>query len=263
MIKYECMSNGLRNRLVANRVAHNHQTVSSSLTSATMPESYKGLETSGRGQYPVGRNSGNVGSSPTSGSYAPVAQLEEHLTAKAKIDIDMVRSLIESGQTTAMVAKSVGCYQSYVSKICKRHGIDSSRTARRRRLGLIRSCLECKKEIIGKRGKFCSMYCYEKNLRDKSQKKLIQNSFMSDSSRRKAMLRMNGKSCAICKTSTWNGRDVPLVMDHINGNSQDNSLENLRMICPNCDALLPTYKGRNAGRGRFSRRQRYRDGKSY
>jgi hypothetical protein len=38
--------------------------------------------------------------------------------------------------------------------------------------------------------------------------------------------------------------------------------ENLRLICPNCDSQLPTFKMRNRGRGRHSRRQRYADGKS-
>ena len=39
--------------------------------------------------------------------------------------------------------------------------------------------------------------------------------------------------------------------------------ENLRLVCPNCDSQLPTYKSRNRGSGRHSRRQRYRDGQSY
>lgn len=47
------------------------------------------------------------------------------------------------------------------------------------------------------------------------------------------------------------------------GRSDNNILENLRLVCPNCHALTPTYKGKNAGNGRAKRRQRYIDGKSY
>jgi hypothetical protein len=43
---------------------------------------------------------------------------------------------------------------------------------------------------------------------------------------------------------------MSLVLDHINGVSNDNRLENLRIICPNCDATLDTHCGRNLPRER-------------
>ena len=54
-----------------------------------------------------------------------------------------------------------------------------------------------------------------------------------------------------------------LELEHKNGNSNDNSLENVCLVCPNCHSQTPTYKGRNKGNGRYMRRERYRDGKSY
>ena len=40
-------------------------------------------------------------------------------------------------------------------------------------------------------------------------------------------------------------------MDHINGRASDNRRENLRLICPNCDSQLPTYKSRNKNSDRY------------
>jgi len=70
--------------------------------------------------------------------------------------------------------------------------------------------------------------------------------------------------CAICgMADVWNGVSLVLVLDHVDGDPTNNRRENLRLVCPNCDSQLPTYKARNRGRGRHYRRQRYADGKSY
>ncbi len=52
-----------------------------------------------------------------------------------------------------------------------------------------------------------------------------------------------------CEECGWAKRSedgrIPLELDHINGDSHDNRLENLRILCPNCRSLEPTHRGMN------------------
>jgi hypothetical protein len=58
------------------------------------------------------------------------------------------------------------------------------------------------------------------------------------------------RACSSCHLVEWQGQPIPLELDHINGEHDDNRLENLRLLCPNCHALTDTYRGRNIPRRR-------------
>lgn len=51
--------------------------------------------------------------------------------------------------------------------------------------------------------------------------------------------------CSSCDNTEWLGQPISLELDHKNGNHQDNRLENLCLLCPNCHAQTPTYRGKN------------------
>jgi hypothetical protein len=52
--------------------------------------------------------------------------------------------------------------------------------------------------------------------------------------------------CAICDLPPiWNDQPLVLRLDHVNGNNRDHRLDNLRLLCPNCDSQTPTFAGRN------------------
>lgn len=65
----------------------------------------------------------------------------------------------------------------------------------------------------------------------------------------------NGK-CAICGIpSFWNGKELHFILDHINRDASQSNRENLRLICPNCDSQLDTYKSKNKNSKRYGRKK--------
>ena len=54
------------------------------------------------------------------------------------------------------------------------------------------------------------------------------------------------RKCELCgQDENWNGKKMSLILDHINGIYNDNRLNNLRIVCPNCNATLDTHAGKN------------------
>lgn len=62
--------------------------------------------------------------------------------------------------------------------------------------------------------------------------------------------------CAICGIdSVWQGKPLNFILDHINGDASNNWEYNLRLICPNCDSQLDTYKSKNKNSARTHRKK--------
>ena len=131
-------------------------------------------------------------------------------------------------------------------------------------------CLGCGAALTKRHQKvFCSNRCQRAVERQRHLALWLETGVASPSSGRGHYIRLHLLSeqdhrCALCGSpTTWQGLDLQLVLDHVDGDSTNNRRDNLRLVCPNCDSQLPTFKARNRGRGRAWRRQRYADGKSY
>lgn len=74
---------------------------------------------------------------------------------------------------------------------------------------------------------------------------LVENSSYKNTSNLKKRLYKEGlkeRKCEECgQNEDWRGKKMSLILDHINGNPTDNRIENLQILCPNCNAITETF----------------------
>jgi hypothetical protein len=72
---------------------------------------------------------------------------------------------------------------------------------------------------------------------------LIENSSYSRASLKDRLYKegLKKRECELCgQGEEWVGKKMSLILDHINGVNNDNRIENIRIVCPNCNATLDT-----------------------
>jgi hypothetical protein len=64
------------------------------------------------------------------------------------------------------------------------------------------------------------------------------------------LIRERGHRCEECRLEEWRSKPIALEVHHKDGNPYNDDPENHRLLCPNCHAQTPNYRGKNKGRGR-------------
>ena len=126
------------------------------------------------------------------------------------------------------------------------------------------TCLNCGKEHTSSNkhtcnAKFCSNLCQQ----DFTMKRKVEEGTASAKTLKRFLLKTHGEKCWQCQITEWNNQPIVFELEHNDGNSENNELDNLSILCPNCHSQTPTFKNRNMGNGRHTRRQRYAEGKSF
>ena len=126
-------------------------------------------------------------------------------------------------------------------------------------------CVFCGTDIIKKDGRSKAKYCDQICLHNHQMMIRIQSEKASTRTLKLYLIKNYGEKCMECG---WDKRNivtdkVPVELEHVDGNSENNNLDNLKLLCPNCHSLTSTYKALNRGNGRHKRRERYNEGKSY
>lgn len=127
-------------------------------------------------------------------------------------------------------------------------------------------CVNCNTELNHKQKKYCSSFCCGEHKRKLIFEQIEKgDSKLNSKNYKNYLIFKYGEKCmdcGWCKTNKYSNK-IPIELEHIDGNSENNSLGNLKLLCPNCHSLTPTYRALNTGNGRHKRRKRYKDGKSY
>ena len=112
------------------------------------------------------------------------------------------------------------------------------------------TCLNCTGEGFynpaSSTGKFCSNKCQMEYEWETIHLQNIINGLGKDTRMlRKYLLEQYGYYCFKCGISEWNNNQITLHVDHIDGNTANNNISNVRFLCPNCHSQTDTYCSKN------------------
>lgn len=116
------------------------------------------------------------------------------------------------------------------------------------------SCLNCgsnfKSYVAG--AKYCSHNCDKQHKSatklEENKKLIVEGLITNRPTIYKVLESLFGSACQECGITEHNRLPIKCQVDHIDGDSTNNRLDNLRLLCPNCHSQTNTFAGRNKGK---------------
>lgn len=177
-----------------------------------------------------------------------------------------VHRLLEEGLTRAQIARTLGTSKSTVTYHARRFGMPiDSRAARRYDWNAIQayyddghSVSECCTKFGFARASWTSAVrrgaVVARPLTMPIDQLLSRSRSRQNLKRRLLEAGLLPQRCGECGIEDWRGAPLSLQLHHVNGKREDNRLENLALMCPNCHSQTKTWGGRN-GHGRSPHRR--------
>ena len=160
-------------------------------------------------------------------------------------------------QCTGPIAYDKRWYNVFCSHHCRAIFYGSEKSKRLTKQWHCKSCHKEHHSVPFKTKRFCNMRCVNDYKTSKNYKINLQKynkGMLSDRNTiKKCLTKLFGYKCSMCGLDHWQGHRLSLELDHVDGNAGNNQPSNLRLVCPNCHSITPTWKGRNKGSGRASR----------
>lgn len=173
---------------------------------------------------------------------------------------ELEKYIFEDKLSYIAIGKIYGVSDAAIRKAAKRLGIElpqrrkiNEKETFNKGTGKKKLCKNCGKDISHKgQNIYCDINCqHEYQSKEKYEYFLtspeeFQRANFSTKAVKKFILEEQNNKCAICgMDNIWNDLPLVFILDHIDGNAANNTRENFRCICPNCDSQLDTYKSKN------------------
>lgn len=173
---------------------------------------------------------------------------------------EALENAIKNGESYESLGRKYEVSGAYIKKIAQKLGIT---LPKRRKINnketfnkgkaKTKICQYCGKPYLNwnKNSLFCSLDCNNNYKKDQKYQEYLQkqekyNGNLHMKWIKPHIMREQNNKCAICGMSNiWNNKPLIFVLDHIDGKAKNNTRNNLRLICHNCDSQLETYKSKN------------------
>ncbi len=106
-------------------------------------------------------------------------------------------------------------------------------------------CKNCEKKFEYNPSQKFGVYCSNKCQGEFSVKKRLTKNSRWHYNIVPYIKKLRGNKCEECGITEWNGKELVMHVDHVDGDRTNNEITNLKILCPNCHSQTPTYASKN------------------